>query len=511
MNVPHRTINHNHLKTLNVTIAISGTLLILAFLAISLVGSYRATTQKEEENLRVLTMTAASKSQSLFSSLLITARFLDARIQDKPDTDPRFDPVFNHLVELFRDSTGRRVDLRMVTKDGGLFYLPSKSPKPLADVSDREYFTVQRDAPTGGLHFGEPVKSHVTGQWGIPVSYRLHDNKFGILVLIAVIEFRDIDSTFAEIITNSDHAVTLIREDRLVLSRSPFNEFIIGKRFPYWPDRARKGTVEIFTPERQVRSVYYRKLDGLPLYIMVSADTNRIQTKWLKKAVLQTGVTAVILIAFLLLTLRQMQLLRKNIGIQDQLENAARFDGLTGLRNRRYFFERFAEELERSKRTQSPLVFLSIDIDFFKILNDTMGHPEGDRVLKLMSGLIDQNIRAFDISGRIGGEEFAVILTEATLNEGMEIAERIRKSAESITVGDWSGGISIGVAEWNGKAEKMEELYKRADDALYAAKNAGRKQSRRRGVLILIRAHKLCGDLYAFGPIAVGRIHDVEA
>lgn len=464
---------------MNLIITILGSLLILASLAIYLAGTYQAAMQKERENLQVLTMTAASKTQTLFNSLLITMKYLDTRIQDNPDKDPRFDPMFNHLVDMYRDSTGRRVDLRMVTKDGGLFYLPSKSTKPLADVSKREFFTVQRDAPNGGLYFAEPVKSQVTGRWGIPVSYRLKDNKFGILVLFAVIEFHDLDDVFAEINAIPDRAVALIREDRLILERSPYSELVIGQRVPeatFTPDETGKGSAEIPTRTMQTRSVSYRKLENLPIYVMVGDSSTRLRHAWAIKAAIQAGIALFILIAFILLSLRQMRLLKQNIDIQNQLEKAARFDGLTGLRNRRYFFERFAEEIERSKRTKGPLVLLSIDIDFFKILNDTMGHPEGDRVLKLMAGLIDANIRTIDISGRIGGEEFAAILSDATQTEGKDIAERIRAAAEIIKIGDWTGGLSIGVAEWHGADETMEELYKRADDALYAAKKQGRNR-----------------------------------
>lgn len=253
---PYRTKNYKRLSTINLTITILGSLLILSFLGVYLISTYRASMQNEKENLRVLTATAASKSQNLFASLLVTLQLLDNRIMENPDKDPRFDPVFNRLVELYRNSTGRRIDLRMVTKDGGLFYLPSKSLTPLANVSEREYFTVQRDTPNGSLYFAAPVKSQVTGKWGIPVSYRLHDNKFGILVIFAAIEFHDLDDVFAEILTYPDRAVTLIRDDRLVLERSPFNQYIIGRRFPYAPTRRAKGPSKYSRPRsKKDRSV----------------------------------------------------------------------------------------------------------------------------------------------------------------------------------------------------------------------------------------------------------------
>ena len=279
----HRTKNHKRLLNINLAITILGSLLILAFLGVYLISTYRASVQNEKENLRVLTATAASKSQNLFASLLVTMQLLDSRIQENPDKDPRFDPVFNRLVDIYRNSTGKRVDLRMVAGDGGLFYLPSKSLTPLANVREREYFTVQRDTPNGSLYFAAPVKSQVTGKWGIPVSYRLHDNKFGILVIFAAIEFHDLDDVFAEILTYPDRAVTLIRDDRLVLERSPFNQYIIGRRFPYAPDAMGEGTVEIFAPTKQKRSVCYRKLDDLPVYVMVSDSSTRIHRAWLAK------------------------------------------------------------------------------------------------------------------------------------------------------------------------------------------------------------------------------------
>ena len=153
-------------------------------------------------------------------------------------------------------------------------------------------------------------------------------------------------------------------------------------------------------------------------------------------------------------------------------------DYLTGVSNRRYFMERAQEELSRANRYTHPLTFMMMDIDHFKNINDTYGHHAGDQVLKNVASICTDNLRVHDLFGRIGGEEFSAMLPETNLNDAIVVAERIRKSVEDA---EWaidgkkvSCTISIGMSQLNDDSETLDNLMKKADEALYLAKSSGR-------------------------------------
>jgi diguanylate cyclase (GGDEF)-like protein len=154
-------------------------------------------------------------------------------------------------------------------------------------------------------------------------------------------------------------------------------------------------------------------------------------------------------------------------------------DGLTGLLNRRYLEERFAEELRRSERYQYPLSFLMIDVDYFKSYNDTFGHHAGDEILRNVAQCIRGSLRNFDVAARYGGEEFSVILPETDVASAAILAERLRARVEqefgqnNLSVRR-PVTISIGVACLNRRLRTIEQIMRAADEALYQAKNTGR-------------------------------------
>jgi diguanylate cyclase (GGDEF)-like protein len=165
---------------------------------------------------------------------------------------------------------------------------------------------------------------------------------------------------------------------------------------------------------------------------------------------------------------------------EQKMRVLATTDGLTGVLNRRYFFERGQNELERSLRYGHELSMLILDIDHFKQVNDRFGHQAGDFVLGELAELADQSIRSTDLLGRYGGEEFIMILPEADLESAQAVAERLRQKIEKhkfvfdeqtiqIT-------ISIGVSSWTNPDTELDDLISRADRSLYAAKHAGRNR-----------------------------------
>jgi diguanylate cyclase (GGDEF)-like protein len=161
-----------------------------------------------------------------------------------------------------------------------------------------------------------------------------------------------------------------------------------------------------------------------------------------------------------------------------KMEEMATTDGLTGLYNHRSFQERMDEAMARAKRSGVKLSVILMDIDHFKKVNDTYGHPEGDKVLKGVAAVLRKGIRAVDFVARYGGEEFAVIMEGTDRKGAMIKAERIRTDVKagqySSEQGRFSVTISLGIATWPEDAADKKELILRSDEALYQAKHEGR-------------------------------------
>jgi diguanylate cyclase (GGDEF)-like protein len=166
----------------------------------------------------------------------------------------------------------------------------------------------------------------------------------------------------------------------------------------------------------------------------------------------------------------------QNAHYVERVKRLAYLDGLTGIFNRRYFELRIQEELERSRRFDSGMSVIMVDIDQFKRLNDEFGHLLGDEVLRQVSSIFSQQLRKIDVVCRYGGEEFAILLSQTSQLQAMGIAEKLRRMVDG-----WQFPgvpqpvtISVGVATCPNHGNTREELVKAADAGLYAAKQAGR-------------------------------------
>ena len=163
-----------------------------------------------------------------------------------------------------------------------------------------------------------------------------------------------------------------------------------------------------------------------------------------------------------------------------ELQKISRVDGLTGLFNRRFWEEQFEREYKRLMRSGKPASVIMLDIDHFKKINDTYGHPAGDHIIKTLARIIKTAIRETDVAGRYGGEEFAIFLPETDAKHARLVAERIRKLAErfvpeyeehSITF-----TVSLGIADFNSSYTSHVAWLEKADNALYQAKESGRNK-----------------------------------
>lgn len=168
------------------------------------------------------------------------------------------------------------------------------------------------------------------------------------------------------------------------------------------------------------------------------------------------------------------------------LRQLATHDELTGLLNRREFDRILNEEQDRASRFQHALALLMIDVDFFKRVNDSYGHPAGDVVLREISARLAATVRNVDKVARYGGEEFAVILVQTDLNGAVDVARRIREAVAAAPISVASDvalpiTVSVGVAALSREATTAAALLAHADKALYAAKAGGRDRVVRSG------------------------------
>ncbi|MBF8275044.1 MAG: Response regulatory protein [Candidatus Brocadiaceae bacterium] len=171
----------------------------------------------------------------------------------------------------------------------------------------------------------------------------------------------------------------------------------------------------------------------------------------------------------------------QNAWLYSRIRNLAITDSLTGIYNRGFFYAGLCKEFARTSRLNLPLTFLLLDIDFFKKINDTFGHLQGDDVLRKVAMILKKNIRVYDALGRYGGEEFSIILPEAKLRDGCGLADRIRREIEKFNFGTENKAlkctISIGVSSCpDAEIKTIEDLVRKADNALYKAKAEGRNR-----------------------------------
>ncbi len=169
--------------------------------------------------------------------------------------------------------------------------------------------------------------------------------------------------------------------------------------------------------------------------------------------------------------------------VSEQMRELSITDPLTGLYNRRYFNVRLNEEYLRSKRYNLPFSLAIVDIDDFKLFNDTEGHPAGDLVLKEIASIMNSSIRANDILVRFGGEEFAIIMPQTSSDEAFKVAERVRTNIKELIPPTWQRfprehlTVSIGIAMYPLCGDPLENLIRTADRALYKAKVEGKDRT----------------------------------
>jgi diguanylate cyclase (GGDEF)-like protein len=209
--------------------------------------------------------------------------------------------------------------------------------------------------------------------------------------------------------------------------------------------------------------------------ISITFDIEDLQSKIRSNtiAIVVFGIITTLLLLGLIIYF-MTRLIKSLDDARETIEKIAITDELTELFNRRHIILRFEEEFEKFKRLNTRVSCIMADIDNFKEINDSYGHLTGDQVLKVISARMRDKVRAYDILGRYGGEEFLIILPETGLEEARGLAERIRTSVKEELIGKTPVTLSLGVVCVQSSDRSVDDIIRRADENLYKAKKGGK-------------------------------------
>lgn len=415
-------------------------------------------------------------------------------------------------IKRLRELVGRQQPLMpqmsgitVYSRDGHWLMSSNRAIPVGANSSDRAYFIHHRDNPSREPFIGLPIRSRANQEWVITISRRFNDAQGEFAGVVAVtLGVENFLRLFGQLDVGQQGAISLTYTDGSLLVRYPFREQDMGRNFSHSPIYAKYlqgqtvGTASFSSSLDGVERLYaFRKSDKLPLVTTVALGKREALAAWQFEALLSllvvcgllglTGAIGWLLIGAMRrrdvaedeLRVAQQQLVASN----QQLEQLAMHDALTGLANRRCFDETLAQESGRARRSATSLALLMIDIDYFKRYNDHYGHLAGDACLQRVATMLAScTRRPPDLLARYGGEEMAVILPE-TDSAGAAVVARAmleRLSLEPIAHHDSPFAqvtVSIGIACASGAdADSLQSLVQRADAALYVAKDAGRNR-----------------------------------
>lgn len=371
-------------------------------------------------------------------------------------------------------------------------------------VADREYFRRLHDGPGLGTIITRPFASRVHGETiiGLARAIRGSDGSFHGVALAAVSpEAFDLLAGLPNLPRNS--AISIHRRDGINLFRAPLLPDQIGRdlsdspvfatALPSAPTGITMTGPQGSIMDGESRMLAYRALDDWPLVVVVGIPRAEIIAGWRHHWTRNAMLVGLALIGFSwLATIVQRQItgrleaelslsrqeLQYRAQVEEELRRWATTDALTGMSNRRHFLDLCEREMQRAVRYGRPLTVAIFDVDLFKRINDGFGHATGDEVLRTIAQLTAAALRETDLAGRLGGEEFGLLLPETDLAGGVDMAERLRAAIANAHI-EVSGQtvpvtISIGVAALAAEEASVDVLFARADQALYHAKNAGR-------------------------------------
>jgi diguanylate cyclase (GGDEF)-like protein len=399
-------------------------------------------------------------------------------------------PELRRLVLFDRAATAKGLGAILVLNRVGDVIIDSRVTEPEAiNHSQRDFFQIHQLRADVGLYISRPWIAK-NGEYLISLSRRISssDGSFGGVVAgnMRLSYFHDL---FRKVKLGTDDAINLMRTDGTVLMRAPFEISSIGvdlgkstvfRQFPH----SQAGWYETTSILDGVKRLFvFQQVGEYPLLLINGLSLQTVYAGWRQDAWLLGSLILALCTLNIALVVFLSHQLRRRGEAENGLAVMATTDALTGLCNRRGFDQVIEREWQRSKRAQSPMALLMIDVDWFKAYNDEHGHQAGDQALKAIAECIgDAARRPTDLSARYGGEEFAVLLPGESTEGAIKIADRIQANVLSLRASQQKRPIvtptvSVGVASMVPNAGlNPGDLIRTADAALYGAKRLGRNR-----------------------------------
>jgi diguanylate cyclase (GGDEF)-like protein len=388
------------------------------------------------------------------------------------------------LILFDHATTARHFGAIQVFDADGRLTIDASTLDPVAENrGDEDYFKAHRDNPQAGLFISRPMLFR--GAYSIVLSRRISDTDGGFLGVVAgSIRFSYFHELFDRLSLDPDDTITVLRRDRTVMMRRPFDLDVIGTNLanrPVWKAENLKvgGAFAGQGPIDGTPRLYVRSSGTSPLFVVAGKPLSAVFELWQREAYRIGAVVLALSVFMLASTLVLAREIGRRAEAERKLEEMATTDALTGLKNRRKFDQVIDVEWRRATRQQTPIALLMIDADHFKAYNDTFGHQAGDQVLVGIAICISDSVsRAGDCAARYGGEEFAVLLPGTSVTDALHVAEKIRAKVQGWSDDHTSSTVSCGIASLVPTAGMdWPLLVAAADKALYAAKAGGRNQS----------------------------------
>ncbi len=376
---------------------------------------------------------------------------------------------------------------------------------PDLSVADRPYFRALAANPSQPPLITAPIRSRIHNEIIIGMARAIHTkggNFAGVMLIAISPDFFDLPGALPNLPPGS--AVAIHHKDGINLFRAPFLSDRLAldvSQSPLFTEALPAAPVGIVMPPPDgslfdgiSRILAYRAMDSWPLVVVTGIPHDAVLADWRREWLRNAVLVGVALVGFSWLAIQtqrqatarllaEVRLQRRELDyrlrVEAQLRHWATTDALTGLANRRHFLERCTEEMDRACRYDHPLSILILDVDFFKRINDCHGHAIGDMALTAIAKAAQDAIRDTDLAGRLGGEEFGILLPETDVSGAIDLAERIRIGVEALCL-DSCGqrlhlSVSVGVATTVTKTS-VDCLLAAADAALYRAKDTGRNR-----------------------------------
>jgi diguanylate cyclase (GGDEF)-like protein len=480
--------NRAHLRSLRLLIAagLAVTIVLCGCVGLAVVGLRNTAWQQAnigaETLLDSLTRTLARDFELYGLSLQAVADRLRDPILEGVS------PQVRHLALFDRAATASGYGAIFVLDAQGDAFIDSGSLVPRRlNGADRAYFQVQRTSDIG-LYVGRPWRTRITGREMIPLSRRFSyaDGTFAGVV-VGAIELAYFETVFARLNRNLNLKINVLFDDGLATAggqlpvQYPTTDPLDGKTLAVI---ANAEHITLIAPLAGADALHVaHRVGTLPMHVVVSVPISAIDAAWYGWAITIVLIVGTLAIALLFLLLRLRKELQRRTAAEAELAVLALTDALTGIPNRRHFDRKLAELERATSRDRCALAL--IDVDRFKAFNDHSGHPAGDRVLKAVGAeLANCAASAGGIAFRIGGEEFAIVLTGIDETKALDVARICRSSIEALAlphalspIGIVTVSVGLLYADRQSVATQAEWL-SLADAALYEAKRGGRNQVR---------------------------------